>query len=54
MKTFILIGIIRSSDEKSELESDGDDFQGLNKWKGDINVNFLKIYLFSKLKFKFT
>jgi hypothetical protein len=48
VKTFILIGIFRSNDEKSELESEGDDFKGLNKWKGDINVKLL-IFSFNGL-----
>jgi len=40
VKTFIIIGIFRSSDAKSELENEGDDSQELNKWRGNYEVIF--------------
>jgi hypothetical protein len=38
VKTFIIIGIFRSSDVKSDLENEGDDSQELNKWKGNFEA----------------
>jgi hypothetical protein len=41
------VTLFRKSDDKNEIDNDGDDGRSLNKWNGTYNVRKMYFHLFS-------